>query len=146
MGYHVYIAPQVVIPAEKVSGCLQAINALFAPETLEANASGCSGSRGVVTARWYAWCSTPPLGGFTDLVDAFAALRYTAELDKFDQSVHVLHFRGQKLGDDEFIWTQLAPYVEPHCQIDIHGEDDQFWRWDFEDGKLIKRTGRITYE
>lgn len=51
-------------------------------------------------------------------------------------NITCLTFSGDKLGDDEDLFYNLAPFIEHGGYIEIRGEDDNPWRWVFWRGEL----------
>lgn len=161
MGYWVYMDVDIVIPEDKVDGCLAAINEMFTDENLLKNASGgCFGGEhtGPVTEyRWYSWVESPPnvswaehfkathidkvdvppKRGFKTLIEAFKAWRYEAEGTP-EGGVRVVSFIGEKLGDDELMLKTIAPFVAKHSIIYVKGEDGCVWTYVFEDGYMTE--------
>lgn len=75
----------------------------------------------------------------TCLENALGELRYLAEEQEIDGEKYIvfIEFQGEKLGDEEAIFTVLAPYMEECSKIYFDGEDDCEWRYTFKDGNLI---------
>lgn len=132
----------VVIPKKHVKECREAINAMHDPETLRANAGGGSSTG----ERWYSWVRNPPKGGFKSLVDAFVAWRYSAYVDEDTGDVVVEYFNGEKWGDDEQLYSVIAPFVKTCGEIRCRGEDGAHWRFVFDNGDVIEQSGTLTYE
>lgn len=55
-------------------------------------------------------------------------------------------FAGEKLGDDEDLWFNLAPFIEHRGYIEMRGEDDNLWRWVFWRGEMRTEYPTITWE
>lgn len=73
------------------------------------------------------------------LVNALDGLRFLAEEKEIEGEKYIVfvEFQGEKSGDEEAIFTVLAPYIEEGSEIYFDGEDDCEWRYSFKDGKLI---------
>ena len=56
------------------------------------------------------------------------------------KDIFAIQFNGEKLGADETIFNVIAPYVEAGSYIEIAGEDDLHWRWNF-DGQGVTEVG-----
>lgn len=61
--------------------------------------------------------------------------RYEVEYDNEGNVVNI-EFTGEKLGDDEILFGQIAKFVEHDSYITICGEDGEQWRWVFENGQM----------
>lgn len=85
-----------------------------------------------------------------DLIGFFAEWRYSARLitSDADDSVRleVEYFEGDKLGDDEYLWAALGPFIEKGGQIQCQGEDGALWRWYFTGTECVEQSGRVVYE
>ena len=155
MGYYVGMEMSgIIIPANKVDACLAAINALFSDENLESKA-GAGTYGGSITKdspvrerKHYSWVNTPKEDGFKDLKEAFNEWRYEGNFDK-KGNFTVECFEGEKLGDDEILFDTIAPFVDggKECGlITVHGEEDDKWRYVFENGGIREETGTIIWE
>ena len=141
MGYWVSIELNTVhVPAEKVTECLAAINAMHEAKTLKMNAGGGSSTGD----SWYSWVDNPPEGGFKTLVEAFGAWRYEARIDEKCGCVIVQDFTGSKWGDDEQLYAVIAPFVKEGL-IECRGEDGALWRYALADGELAEEHGQIVW-
>jgi hypothetical protein len=56
--------------------------------------------------------------------------------------IDYIRFTGQKIGNEEELFKTLAPFVEPGCYIEIFGEEDAHWQYQF-DGKKMKEVGGV---
>ena len=146
MGYYVTIElNSLVIPASRVEECLKAINDLFMPENMtEDKASGSSYYNGEKQSH-YGWVNDPPEGGFTNLVDAFAAWRYNADFAQ-NGDVFVSYFDGEKWGDDPTLYKAIAPFVSENAEIYCRGEDGCHWKYVFKNGEAKECSGKIVYD
>lgn len=115
----------VVIPVKKVADALKAINDL------------CKG-------RCFQWVSPPPDGGYPDLQVALKAWRYDTARGTYGD-IEVMYFNGENLGDDETLWSCLAPYVSPQAFINCKGEEDSYWRWAFDGTDMEEIGGAVVY-
>jgi hypothetical protein len=131
MGYHVSVSVcNVVIPKAKVAGALKAINLLH-----EEAGEG----------HHFSWVDNPSKNGFEDLVKAIEAWRYSAKKLK-NGNVEIVYFLGEKLGDDEILFTALAPFIKGGGAIEYAGEDAEQWRYEFVKGKMVEKHAVISWE
>jgi hypothetical protein len=117
---------------------LKAINQLHTPEGLKnSNPTGATYKGGKCLSRHYAWVSNPPKSGFKSLKKALEAWGYeyeNGEITNRDRS---------KLGDDQFLWEALAPYIKEGAEVIWDGEDRSIWKYSFNDGVMTEYTGKI---
>jgi len=151
MGYHVEMDfRNVVIPADKVPACLDAINNMFIDENLKFGSGGRSGpditeDTPIKEKIWYSWVTTPKDGKFKTLEDAIEEWRYgCCGLD--DESIEISYFEGEKLGDDNMFMLAIAPFVEAGAYVNCQGEDGCLWRWAFDGKEMKELSGTVTYE
>jgi len=143
MGYYVDMEiSDVVIPADKIEGCLKAINEMFEAESLSRGGGG-TYSGGAKTSTSYSWVNSPD-GGFKDLGSALNEWRYDSEI--VDGDCRLSYFHGEKLGDDGLLMDAIAPFVKSGGTIDCRGEDGALWRWEFDGEKAKELWGKVIYE
>lgn len=151
MGYCVTIELNVRIAPEHYRSCLAAINNLHTDENLLKLAGGGShgGDASVRPVRdrlWYSWVNNPQEEGFKSLEEAFDAWRYSTEMDQHDGYLRVTYFQGEKWGNDEILWTAVAPFVARGCYAVMTGEDGEIWRYLFEKGVMREQYGKVIFK
>jgi len=57
-----------------------------------------------------------------------------------------LVFTGERLGEEEFIFQVLGPFVEIECYIKILGECGYNWMYYFDGNRMSEKEGKVTYE
>lgn len=79
-----------------------------------------------------------------------AAMRHQPYELKFDDDGNItgISFYGEKLGDELEVFQKIAPYVRSGSFIEMEGQDNELWRWVFQNGKCreVKATIRVTWE
>jgi hypothetical protein len=83
-------------------------------------------------------------GPYQDIEEAFAAFEYEA-VKQDDGSVVIIGFTGKELGDYWIIHRIICPFIK-HGIITCHTDFDVHWKWEFIDGEIKYRRGKITYE
>jgi len=59
------------------------------------------------------------------------------------------YFDGEKWGDDEILFDTIAPFIdggEHGGLITVHGEENEKWRYVFENGDMREEKGIIVWE
>lgn len=82
----------------------------------------------------YSWVENGDIDP-NNVEDLFRCWRWNIELDKHGNIVGI-GFDGEKLGDDEVFFKEIAPFVKHDSFIEMRGEDNAMWRWKFSNGKL----------
>jgi|TARA_R100001530_G_C4306303_1_gene151765 hypothetical protein len=82
----------------------------------------------------YDWVDEEEYTTAEELEGGLLAWRWRADLDK-DGNVVGIQFDGEKLGDDEVLMRAIAPFVKHGSFIEMVGEDQDWWRWSFRNGK-----------
>jgi len=70
----------------------------------------------------------------------FAAWRYNAYVVEDTDSLIRFHFSTfdtQKMGDEEILFSAIAPVVENDSYIEVRGEDGSRWQWSWMNGKFF---------
>lgn len=58
-----------------------------------------------------------------------------------------IEFCGEKLGgDNETLFSAIAPFVKEGSFIEMHGEDGSRWRWFFNGTTCVSQKGKTVYE
>ena len=91
------------------------------------------------------WVNTieldPNDNAHTQIKTLLEECRWEPDFDE-DGNISYINFTGEKLGDEEVIFTILAPFIDAGSFVTIHGEDDTIWRYEF-DGKGIEENYAI---
>ena len=133
MGYYASNTESVIrIKAVNVPAALAALKAMY--ETEDGLAS-----------RKFSWVDRETILKAQSLEDALAEWRWEASISN-DGSLYCATFSGDKLGDDEDLWFNLAPFVEHGGFIEMRGEDDNLWRWVFWRGEMRTEYPTIIWE
>ena len=70
-----------------------------------------------------------------NIKDTLEAWQWEPEFDEEGNIVDI-SFSGEKSGDDEILFRQIAKFVEHGSFITMHGEDSSGWKWVFEHGQM----------
>ena len=145
MGYYVDMTCyDVVIPKENVDKALKAINGMFTPARLMRDARGGHFDGRAYVERWYSWVTNPPAEGFPDLPAALDAWGFGARITE-QGDCQVIYSSNEKLGQEDLMLNEIAPYVTPGGSIECRGEDSALWRWLFDGKRCVEQHGIVTY-
>ena len=103
-------------------------------DTHEVVAALKKGDLGKAIGGWWYFC-------FNEQVSDLEKLAHLHE----HSDIEIECFDGDTWGEDEQMWLTLAPFIEPGAIVEMHGEDDAYWRFLFNDGKLTEQTGHIEW-
>ncbi len=125
-----------VLRKNNLRGALKALKTLKGKETTDAD-------RG----RQFMWIGDS--NDFMDkdnLNDALSVWRWN--IVDVDEKGNVLdiEFTGEHYGDEDILFSVLAPYVEPGSFIVMSGEDGIIWRWFFNKQKVEKQFARLVFD
>lgn len=129
---------QFTIKAANKAAALKAIRALARVEATKGSALQQSNGQMV---HHFSWVD----GEYVHAKKLEVALddwRYEATVNDETKDIVGLTFCGEKLGDDEFLFKTLAPFVEDGSYVQFSGEDGAVWRWSFIGGKLVDKSPR----
>jgi len=133
MGYYINITDHyVLIPNDQKDAALTALKAM-AENTDQMGGGGGRTVDSSEVQRWFSWVDMKKLANAKTVVEAFNAWRY--EFSENDDGVFLDYFNGEKLGDDAFLWETMAPFIKDGGFIEVHGEENEYWRWKFNDGE-----------
>jgi len=93
----------------------------------------------------FSWVDEETVMNALTLDDALAEWRWDTEFSDDGDLVSVT-FSGEKLGDDEDLWFNLAHLIEHGSYIEMLGEDDTRWRWVFWRGEFRTEHPRIIWD
>ena len=96
--------------------------------------------------RWYAWVEMKDIKEAKTIGDFMEAFAYEPQYDTETGDIVDLFFNGEKLGDDEFFFKTIAPYIEDGSYIEYIGEDNAFWKYVFKKGIMYVKNGTVVYE
>lgn len=131
MGYCIYNTDtRICILRENIPAALAAIKDMCA-------ANGDRGQR-------FSWIDSETVLKAETLEDALNEWRWDVTEDS-EGNIRGLTFSGEKLGDDEDLFCNLAPFIEHRGYIEIRGEDDAQWRWVFWRGEIRTEYPSITW-
>lgn len=133
MGYYASNTHSVIrIKAENVPAALKALKDMYDTE------------EGTVNPQ-FSWVDREIVLKAQTLEEALAEWRWDSS-DDSDGDIHSVTFSGDKLGDDEDLWFNLAPFIEHGGFIEMRGEDDNLWRWVFWRGEMRTEYPTIIWE
>ncbi len=79
------------------------------------------------------------------LEDALGVWRWDAVVDE-EGGIEELSFQGENLGDEDLLFSALAPYIAEGSSIVVAGEDGIVWRWYFSNERVRRQNARLVFE
>ena len=139
MGYYVNGNGALRIKSENLGKAYEALMALQdAPP--KAKRGGSSG--GDKAPRfWYSWMPED-LRTLTDTKAVFVELGFEVRDD--ENGDLLISCYDNKTGQEEVFFAAAAPFIEDG-DYEWTGEDGDFWKWEFSDGKMYSRGGGRMY-
>jgi hypothetical protein len=132
MGYYISnINSEFKMKAENKEKALAAIKKLFDPETINANARGGRWGDGEKQASWYSWVDTEKSLACETVEDAIGEWGWETRTDEETGDIIDMYFPENKMGQEEYLFQAIAPFVEEGSYFHMVGEDDSQWRWYF---------------
>jgi hypothetical protein len=139
MGYSIDLADSSFrIKKDNVKPALVAVRAMC--NAVDRMGGGSSDGR-----KWFSFADMDEIKNGKTLVEAVGGFRWLLQLDE-NGDVAEIEFEGEKIGDDEFLFQTLAPFVEDGCFLEIRGEDGAHWRWVFDKGQLVTKEAKVSWE
>ena len=87
--------------------------------------------------RHGSWVSEEKVQGAKSLSEAMYAWRWEVFIDDTGDIANI-SFNGQKSGDEDTLFTAIAPFVKEDSYIEMQGEEGSLWRWWFTDGQCVE--------
>jgi hypothetical protein len=139
MGYYVSGNGELRIRKENLGKAYDALMALQdAPN--KAKRGGSSGG-GQAPRFWYSWMPED-LRTLPDTKSVFAELGF--EVNDDENGDLLISCYDNKTGQEEVFFAAASPFIEDG-EYDWTGEDGDFWRWQFTDGKMFLLSGQRVY-
>lgn len=107
-------------------------------------ARGGSWSGGKQTHKHFSWMNDYNPDDWHHITDVMEAWGYPVTIDK-EGDVSDIDFDGEKIGQEEIMFTALAPFVEDKSYIQMRGEDGAKWRWVFSEGKFSQKDAKVSF-
>jgi hypothetical protein len=91
----------------------------------------------------YSWVGKgwDKLGTLEEILEEW---RWEAEVDE-EGNITDIQFAGEKYGDEEALFSALAPFVDSGSFIEMVGEEGDHWRWCFTEGTLVEEIGSVVF-
>ena len=140
MGYYVNGNGELRIKKENLGKAYEALMSLQdAPP--KAKRGGSSGG-GQAPRFWYSWMPED-LRTLPDTKAVFAELGF--EVNDNEDGDLLISCYDSKTGQEDVFFAAAAPFIEDG-EYDWTGEDGEFWRWQFRDGKMFLLSGQRIYD
>ena len=138
MGYYVNGNGELRIKAENLDKAYEALMALQdAPDKAKRGGSYSANER----RYWFSWMPED-LRTLPDTKAVFAELGF--EVDSDENGDLLIRCYDNKTGQEEVFFAAAAPFIE-EGEYEWQGEDGEFWKWTFHDGKMWLHTGTRAY-
>ena len=139
MGYYVNGNGQLRIKAENLGKAHEALMALqdAPPKAKRGGSSGGSEA----PRYWYSWMPED-LRTLPDTKSVFETLGF--EVSDDENGDLLISCYDNKTGQEEVFFAAAAPFIEDD-EYEWTGEDNDFWLWKFEDGRMFVRYGKREY-
>ena len=111
---------------------------------LEDRMSGRTWQEGKTIEKYFSWTETKKIKNAKNIFKAFSSWNWNVDVDE-DGNINYIHFLGEKIGDDEVLFEQIAPWVKHGSWIEMIGEDGEVWRWIFENGKMKESIAELVF-
>jgi hypothetical protein len=139
MGYYVSGEGNLTIKNKNLPAAYAALMALQnAPDEKKGGGSFSA----TETRRWFSWMPED-LTTIPTVQDVFRELGFEVEVDGDTGDVLIGNY-DSKIGDEETFFIAAAPFIESG-EYEWKGEDGEFWKWTFHEGKMFHHTGTRAY-
>lgn len=101
---------------------------------------------GKQTERWYSWVSTKEVLAAITFEDAMKEWGYPVSSNGANGDIDDIGFEGEKIGQEDFLFRAIAPYVTDGSYIEMVGEDGALWRWSWARGEFHEQEAVISWK
>lgn len=95
-------------------------------------------------AKWFSWLPADyhrRFNGFVELMKDYGLEPY------LNDGGDIIGFSYQnKIGNEDILFSAIAPFIRNNSYIEWHGEDNIQWRWVFVDGKMYVANPKVTWK
>jgi hypothetical protein len=138
MGYYVNGNGELRIKAENLGKAYEALMALQdAPDKAKRGGSYSANER----RYWFSWMPED-LRTIPDTKSVFAELGF--EVNDNENGDLLISCYDNKTGQEDVFFAAAAPFIEDG-DYEWTGEDGEFWKWQFTDGKMFLLSGQRIY-
>ena len=123
------------------------VTELMKDETVERLGNGGSYANKEKTASWYSWVDTQRVRDAIEAKDIERVfeewgyeLRFLHDHDGISYCRLDIRDGNAKIGDEEKFFAAIAPVVVDGSYLDCEGEEDEEWRWMWENGKFFSQN------
>lgn len=140
MGYYVRITDQSLSfkDAAAATAAFVALKMEFCTDAyIQAHARGGSWSGGQQVSWHYSWVDTTRLQQASSVWEIMALFFDDAVTQHQDGASFALEY-DNKLGQEELLFRNLAPFIAPGSYVRWEGEDGLRWRWEFDGTTMVE--------
>lgn len=92
--------------------------------------------------KWFSWLndfdwSQDDVKVFLEAVGFMVGVDADGDITRLDYD--------SKTGQEELLFTVIAPFIESGSEVEWSGEDGEQWRWIFENGKMYQQSSERTW-
>ncbi len=136
MGYYVTTEDiNIIVPKDLLEPAYKAVLAINEDDNLKRG-----GSHGEVRKYWFSWMPED-LSTLTDLKDVMENLGFETHYNEAGDLV--LGHYDSKTGQEDLFLDAIAPFVQEMSYAIWKGEDNSFYKWEFNDGKMLVIPGEM---
>ena len=136
MGYYVTTEDiNIIVPKDLLEPAYKAVLAMNEDDNLKRG-----GSHGSERKFWFSWMPED-LSTLTDLKEVLENLGF--ETYYTDAGNLALGHYDNKTGQEDLFLDAIAPFVQEGSYAIWKGEDNSFYKWEFNDGKMLVIPGEM---
>ena len=136
MGYYVTTEDiNIIVPKDLLEPAYKAVLAMNEDDNLKRG-----GSHGAERKFWFSWMPED-LSTLTDLKEVLENLGFDTNYNEAGDLV--LGHYDSKTGQEDLFLDAIAPFVQEMSYAIWKGEDNSFYKWEFNDGKMLVIPGEM---
>jgi hypothetical protein len=140
MGYYVNTEDiNITVPKDLLAPAYQAVLAMNEHDDLKRGGSYGPGNE---RKAWFSWMPQD-LSTLADLKEVLETLGFE-DTDYNESGDLVLGSYSNKTGQEDLFLDAIAPFVQEGSYAIWKGEDDSYYKWEFDDGKMLVIPGEVS--
>jgi len=140
MGYYVNTEDiNVVVPKDLLEDAYEAICDLNQHDDLKQGGSW--GPDESKNQYWFSWMPEDIRAACPDLLAVVNEIGFDSKYDEAGNLV--LGHYSNKTGQEDLLIDAIAPFVQEGSYVIWRGEDNSYYKWEFNDGKMLVIPGEV---
>lgn len=149
MGYYIeIIESDAYIPADKIEAACRGLEPMMQPDHVAKHGQGGSWGGGQRKEAWYSWVDSNTcidLLAKNDLAGFLEHWGFHTYLEDRDGAIYI-HGYDRKAGQEDYMLSNLAPFIAAGTSIAWRGEEGEMWANVFDGTTMQEKAAKVVWE